>query len=629
MGSSNLQSEHPGGCAFEESAPQPSAISNQNLTWISSFAPNAFLILALLFSLYYLFVTPPFQVPDERAHFNRALGISSFTCVANASTDIPKSVIDMEAAFPERLELAPPVQHWVTLSSFTPWLKRRTTAREVVPFENPAANLYSCIPYIPSAAVIGLARLAETPPLALLYLGRLVNLIAFAALTYCGLRALPDFHLFLLGLALMPMTLGQAASLSADAITIGTSFFFVAYVLKLAFDERVVQVTRARFFILAVAVASCSLTKFNVWLTLLVLLIPSSKFPSQSKRWAFVFTILLCACGSAFMWQILNSSNVQIFNQLKVAQGAGLDKNALFLRHHPDVVFSAFERTLHDFRFAYPTMFVGWLGYLTLPLPFPVVEFYLGTLLLIALTQTWRVQLHVWHRALLAIVFTASFLSIFALLFILETADTYLSTYVMHGMGYINGVQGRYFIPIALPLLLLFSTRKIHIPVRVAFVALLLMAGVANTVEATSIWNTFYHDGARNKFDHSAIRTQDGLVYFESNGVFRRVVDPDTLRILGVKDQIHPATSRDLHSLPLGPPFPSLPGKVIQQASTGAVFLIQNGQKCHIPDPETLDAMNVASQIHGVPDSVADAVPTGPPLPHLSRADAASKARHN
>jgi hypothetical protein len=77
-----------------------------------------------------------------------------------------------------------------------------------------AMNIYIFIPYLPGAAGIALGRALHLSALALLYCTRFSNLAVFVALVLLAFRLLPDFRPALLGLALMPTSLHQAASAS-------------------------------------------------------------------------------------------------------------------------------------------------------------------------------------------------------------------------------------------------------------------------------------------------------------------------------------------------------------------------------------------------------------------------------
>jgi hypothetical protein len=112
---------------------------------------------------------------------------------------------------------------------------------------------------------------------------------------------------------------------------------------------------------------------------------------------------------------------------------------------------------------------------------------------------------------------------------------------------------------------------------------------------------------------------QDYKVYYIFGDKRHYIPNPATLDSLGLAKQIKVVPESVLSGIPLGSDLPALSSRVLQKASTGEVFILENGIRRHIPDPETLKAMRIPSeQIHGVPDTVADAFPLGSPLPHSS-----------
>ena len=68
-----------------------------------------------------------------------------------------------------------------------------------------------------------------------LLLGRLANLLLFAALSALSVRAAPFGKRVFTAAALLPMTLHLAASFSRDAPLLGCSFAFTALLLDAAF----------------------------------------------------------------------------------------------------------------------------------------------------------------------------------------------------------------------------------------------------------------------------------------------------------------------------------------------------------------------------------------------------------
>ncbi len=234
-----------------------------------------FAALALVLGVLYAFVLPPLQTPDEHVHFFRAYDMSDGHLVAVTDAAIPDQLRQLARLFPPRVEL-----------------QRRITPAELValatapPSEEPRVfigytplSLYPFLPYLPPAMTMRAARWLHAPALDLVYLGRLANLGVYIGIVCIAVSLIPDFKLLLCALALMPMTLHQAASLSADSISIAVAFLFCAYVLRLAYEEG--PISRTQLWTLAGIVAAVCLCKFIVYLVILVILIPKTRFTER------------------------------------------------------------------------------------------------------------------------------------------------------------------------------------------------------------------------------------------------------------------------------------------------------------------------------------------------------------
>jgi hypothetical protein len=109
-----------------------------------------------------------------------------------------------------------------------------------------------------------------------------------------------------------------------------------------------------------------------------------------------------------------------------------------------------------------------------------------------------------------------------------------------------------------------------------------------------------------------------GTVYLVEDRTKHRIPDSETLNALGVGPVIQSVSGSELASLLASYDLPHVPGRVIQNSATSAVFLIDRGQRHYIPDPATLKAMHLSDQISPVPAGTADAIPLGSPVPHLN-----------
>ncbi|MGZ7136293.1 MAG: DUF2142 domain-containing protein, partial [Methanobacterium sp.] len=272
---------------------------------------NAFLILGLIYGICFLFVTPALQVPDEYEHFYRALYVSEGHMlpekVGNMSgVYIPESVqFTASTIFQEWFDFTKDRDNKINLTSL---LNIRFTSQNRV-FEDIsriAVITYSPVPYIPSAFAITIGKIFNLPPIVLIFLGRLANLLSWVFLTYLAIRIIPVHKWVLLMIGLIPMTLFEVSSLSADSLILGLSFIIVAIFFKFAFDDTKKRINKKDVYILFILLLLLSLSKQIYFVLLfLIFLIPNEKFGGRKNMFlitGFLFVSIILVSGG---WNLL------------------------------------------------------------------------------------------------------------------------------------------------------------------------------------------------------------------------------------------------------------------------------------------------------------------------------------
>lgn len=450
--------------------------------------PRSFLIIGALLGILYAFVVPPFQVPDENRHLWRAYGISDLDFIPQSRTQVPLSFLRLSERFSPRFERTAS-QRVVRLSEIAWWLGQSLRSKVTEGVENPNANLYSLVPYIPAALVLWGGRAFECSPLSLLYAGRLLNAGIYLALVYYSLRILPDFKLLLLTIALSPMSLQQAASLSADSLTLGLTAMLTALIFKLSFNHNVTCVRMRDRLIIVVLLALVALCKFNLWTALLAFLIPGGKFGSQKGRFIFAGTCLVAVCLVGGGWHFLNQASVAAFTQHRLAEGKWTGENAAFIVNHPLMFVGNIITTDALFGWIWVNEFVGLFGWLSIPMNPVLVVSYAGVMLLAACTTAGRIEIARHERAVLGTFVLLTFISLHVLLWIFETTTRGLHDALTQSVP-IAGIQGRYFLPLALPALAI--VRRHHFRLQPSVVgAVLAIVVIVNGGALVTIWRVY------------------------------------------------------------------------------------------------------------------------------------------
>jgi uncharacterized membrane protein len=300
---------------------------------------------------------------------------------------------------------------------------------------------YSPLPYLVSALSIALGKLFDLSPLILLYLGRFGNLLLWLLIIFLAIRITPVFKWGFLAIALMPMTLFQAASLSADGIAISLSFLTIAIFLKLALDDNIKKITQKHILIIISIGLLLGLAKMPyIMLILLFFLIPSKKFGSRSKMFQiFGLTFLLAVLIIAFWNFMVNGL------YMPLDPGISIKDQLLCILHYPVDFIQTMLNTSSQYAGELPFIVVGNWAYANSPIPNLIYYMYLFIILLVAAFDKGPFKISLKQRYIIL----GLFLLIAGTIFVLE----YL-TWTYTGAPLIHGIQGRYLIPI-LPLLFL------------------------------------------------------------------------------------------------------------------------------------------------------------------------------
>ncbi len=316
---------------------------------------------------------------------------------------------------------------------------RRALAMPLAPqnrafLDFPTTVLYSPIPYLPQAAAAAAGRLVKARPLALLYGMRLANLLAWLLLAGAAIRTTPVLKWVFMLLALAPMSLAQAASASADAVTNGAAFLFIALVLRAALGDARAANHRAKLSLVVLA-ASISLCKpVYAVLPLFVLIIPAAKLGSFKARRAFAAMTILLAWGLTAAWSLAASGA-----SVPLQAGVSAPGQVRYALSHPSVFVGALWHSLSvHVRDHFPE-FIGQLGWLDVTLPLGLIWIFYFALVGAGLTdKAPGLALSRGQRAYSLGLAAAGALAVLLMIYAFWNPV---------GSPGIEGVQGRYFIP--------------------------------------------------------------------------------------------------------------------------------------------------------------------------------------
>lgn len=123
--------------------------------------------------------------------------------------------------------------------------------------------------------------------------------------------------------------------------------------------------------------------------------------------------------------------------------------------------------------------------------------------------------------------------------------------------------------------------------------------------------NMFVTDAFANEYPESCLLKGSNLsVYIITQGKRHFIPDPQTFDALGLNgDEVRQVSDEELNVIPMGLDYPCLISSVVK-GSGPKVYLLKNGYKCWIPDKVTFDSLGFRVQdIQVIPDQELQLIP--------------------
>ena len=397
-----------------------------------------FLILVIPIGIFWAYLIPPFQTPDETVHFYRAYEVAEghMTSGHDENGRIGNYFSASIQEFADKVKVRDIIFHpEVKLSSEELEEAKKIYISEgnQIFYEFPSSAIYSPIPYLPQAIGIFIAKGLDWSVFNILLTARVFNLLAYALLTFYAIKIMPKLKGCLFLLALMPMSLHQAASISGDALLFGVAFLLIAYVCRLIFSEEATAFTKKDFLIILALSLAVSLAKPAYFVLFLMLfLIPLQKYKSRGAYWKNNIAIGVLSIAALFSWMA--------FGNESAANNDPIEQTKWILLHPLQYT----EQLLGTFLYGdqLPLQFVGVLGWLDTPIPY-AISFLFAILFTTSIIMEKRGEPEkketVMRGLLLLVIYLIEAAIVVTMLFLAWPQDD---------PRMVLGVQGRYFIPI-------------------------------------------------------------------------------------------------------------------------------------------------------------------------------------
>jgi len=196
--------------------------------------------------------------------------------------------------------------------------------------------------YLPQAIGVFIAKLLDLSLIWMMWLGRIFNLVFYAALVSFAIKKTPNLKMPLFAVACIPLAIYQAASISIDSTIISLGILAVAYFIYMC---KSVNLDWKNIFIFSAICLLMGLCKLP-FLTFIFLLffIPKENFNENKKNiLAYMIIGVLIVSIIGFLWSNY-SAPALLHSWRPLESNANSTQQIHFLMNHPDGILKFFTQ---------------------------------------------------------------------------------------------------------------------------------------------------------------------------------------------------------------------------------------------------------------------------------------------
>lgn len=398
----------------------------------------------LLLGIAYLYVFRGLSAPDEVSHFVTSYKISSQIMGKEAADESGYVYMDNTDAYlisgysEEEYIIGQELEY--ETYSLLHQIDETKISEGIQITKLPPVNTTPLI-YIPQVLGVCIGRITSLNIVWLLNLAKFMNLCFYAILMGIAVRILPIKKGVLALISLLPMNIHLAASLSYDAMLIALMSLFIAKILEIRFSKD--RISLPDFLLLCTVIVIASPCKMVYTpLAALFLILPKEKFGKYGLYKKYIgFVLLLISCMIAMY--LINLHTISSYamaqeNTLVWAEESGYTLRELM--HRPYFAINMGIRTLlYKGEFYIFSMLGAYLSGLDYVLNTPLLLLLPMFVLIIIQALKREKSLGFWEKIYILCVAASIIGAVYLSMFIAWTPRT---------ANFIEGVQGRYFLPI-------------------------------------------------------------------------------------------------------------------------------------------------------------------------------------
>ena len=438
-------------------------------------------VLYIVFALIFFIITPINSLFDEDGHFLRSYEIAQGHLVSGhfdngmGKTIIPESLIKGVNNVTKSLD----TEGACFLYARQKDLLNFSFSADNVEIENPNQALYSPLSYIPQVIGLLIGNLVTKNVYAYYMSGRFFAFVINTLLVLLAIKLCPERKYLIFVLASTPVFLSQMISYSADGNVNSLSIFYVAFILNRIRKEKIKISDEIIIVAGAIVLALSKVIYFPF--ALLVLLLEDKSFKSKKRATAYKI-MTICAALICFIVWFMIARTYLFDNQ----NGRDIQPKLqmIYMITHFYKMPIVFIKTVYN-------GLVGWIGQISGGVLGKGWLQYTGII--------WNgfmiilgIELFTGESNNKALTLSKKQLFTVAATSVLVVLLTFASLYAQwttYKSDMVSGIQGRYFIPLILPISYCILQKKLvgglerNRFIEIMIIIMLSLCGIINTIQ--------------------------------------------------------------------------------------------------------------------------------------------------
>lgn len=241
---------------------------------------NVYIILGIIIGISFIFLIPPYHVPDEETHYMKSYKLLEIEARDDNGIGVIDSKLNDFMSYYEYTAMDYDVKFNGRnyLNQIFDNEKSNTTSEKI--YQN--TKRASFIPYLPSAITVSICKTLDFSYLLTFLLGRMTNLLISIIICYISLKQLLSFKKVFLIIMLLPAFVQASMGYNMDYLTNSVSIFIISYFIKLIYQKE--KINYKQILVLILSGLLLTFCKFGFFPIMFIsILLPLKKFNTKIK----------------------------------------------------------------------------------------------------------------------------------------------------------------------------------------------------------------------------------------------------------------------------------------------------------------------------------------------------------